>query len=169
MEWIGIGFPTCWEPYVLHRHRPAVLLFQWWTGAVLHSYVLLALVARLQGARIIIEIHEIQDTGEAKLTPVRSYVQRFGRWLMGMADAYIVHSEFDRVALGGAFDVGQRPIRVVGMDLSPTMRLQSPVRCARRPRTSTTSSSSVPFVLTRDLRISCRRSSRSSAKGWTAG
>jgi glycosyltransferase involved in cell wall biosynthesis len=97
----------------LRRHRPSVLLFQWWTGAVLHSYVLLALVARLQGARIIIEIHEIQDTGEAKLAPVRSYVQRFGRWLMGMADAYIVHSEFDRVALGGAFDVGQRPIRVV--------------------------------------------------------
>jgi len=97
----------------LRRHRPAVLLFQWWTGAVLHSYVLLALVARLQGARIIIEIHEIQDTGEAQLAPVRSYVQRFGRWLMSMADAYIVHSEFDRVALGETFDVGQRPIRVV--------------------------------------------------------
>jgi glycosyltransferase involved in cell wall biosynthesis len=89
------------------------VLFQWWTGSVLHSYVLLALAARLQGARIIIEIHEIQDTGEAKLAPVRSYVLRFGRWLMGMADAYIVHSEFDREALGKSFDIGQRPVRVV--------------------------------------------------------
>jgi glycosyltransferase involved in cell wall biosynthesis len=98
---------------LLHRSRPAAVLFQWWTGAVLHSYVLLALAARLQGARIIIEIHEIQDTGEAKLAPVRSYVQRFGRRLMGMADAYIVHSEFDREALGKSFDIGQRPVRVV--------------------------------------------------------
>lgn len=98
---------------LLHRSRPEAVLFQWWTGAVLHSYVLLALAARLQGARIIIEIHEIQDTGEAKLAPVRSYVQRFGRRLMSMADAYIVHSEFDREALGRSFDIGQRPVRVV--------------------------------------------------------
>lgn len=98
---------------LLRRSRPEAVLFQWWTGAVLHSYVLLALAARLQGARIIIEIHEIQDTGEAKLAPVRSYVQRFGRRLMSMADAYIVHSEFDREALGKSFDIGQRPVRVV--------------------------------------------------------
>jgi glycosyltransferase involved in cell wall biosynthesis len=98
---------------LLRRSRPEAVLFQWWTGAVLHSYVLLALAARLQGARIIIEIHEIQDTGEAKLAPVRTYVQRFGRRLMSMADAYIVHSEFDREALGKSFDIGQRPIRVV--------------------------------------------------------
>ncbi len=98
---------------LLRRSRPEAVLFQWWTGSVLHSYVLLALAARLQGARIIIEIHEIQDTGEAKLAPVRSYVQRFGDRLMNMADAYIVHSEFDREALGKSFDIGQRPVRVV--------------------------------------------------------
>jgi glycosyltransferase involved in cell wall biosynthesis/GT2 family glycosyltransferase len=99
--------------HLLRRNRPEALLLQWWTGAVLHSYLLLALAARWQGARIIIEIHEIQDTGEAKLAPVRSYVRRFGRKLMEMADAYIVHSEFDRVVLGGSFDIGQRPIKVV--------------------------------------------------------
>jgi glycosyltransferase involved in cell wall biosynthesis len=98
---------------LLRRRKPEALLFQWWTGAVLHSYVLLALAARLQGARIIIEIHEIQDTGEAGMAPARSYVRRFGRWLMGMADAYIVHSEFDRVALGESFGVQERPIKVV--------------------------------------------------------
>lgn len=98
---------------LLRRRKPEALLFQWWTGAVLHSYVLLALAARLQGARIIIEIHEIQDTGEAGMAPARSYVRRFGRWLMGMADAYIVHSEFDRAALGESFGVQERPIKVV--------------------------------------------------------
>jgi glycosyltransferase involved in cell wall biosynthesis len=97
----------------LRRRRPEALLLQWWTGAVLHSYLLLALAARLQGARIIIEIHEIQDTGEAGMAPARSYVQRVGRRLMGMADAYVVHSEFDRVALGKSFGVGERPVSVV--------------------------------------------------------
>ena len=97
----------------LRRNRPEALLFQWWTGSVLHSYVLLALAARLQGARIIIELHEIQDTGEAGMAPARIYVRRFGRWLMGMADAYLVHSEFDRAALGKSFGIGQRPVRVV--------------------------------------------------------
>jgi glycosyltransferase involved in cell wall biosynthesis len=113
------GIDWYWIPSMLgalrfiRHHRPEALLLQWWTGAVLHSYALLALGARLQGARIIIEIHEIQDTGEAKMAPARSYVQRFGRWLMGMADAYIVHSEFDRAALAKSFDIGQQPVKVV--------------------------------------------------------
>jgi glycosyltransferase involved in cell wall biosynthesis len=89
------------------------VLFQWWTGAVLHSYVLLALAARLRGVKIIIEIHEIQDSGEAGITPARSYVDRFGRKLMRMADAYIVHSDFDRQALASSFGVARRSIVVV--------------------------------------------------------
>ena len=35
----------------LRRERPQVLVLQWWTGAVLHTYLVLALVARLHGAR----------------------------------------------------------------------------------------------------------------------
>lgn len=113
------GVDWYWIPSMLRalrflgRHRPEAVLFQWWTGAVLHSYLLLALAARLQGARIIIEVHEIQDTGEAKMVQARSYVRRFGRRLMSMANGYVVHSEFDRVALGRTFGVGQRPVRVV--------------------------------------------------------
>jgi len=113
------GIDWFWIPSMLgalgflSRRRPEALLFEWWTGAVLHSYLLLALVARLRRARIIIEIHEIQDTGEAGMAPARSYVEHCGRLLMGMADAYVVHSEFDRIALEESFGIGQRPVRVV--------------------------------------------------------
>jgi glycosyltransferase involved in cell wall biosynthesis len=113
------GVDWYWLPSMLHalrffRHqRPDAVLLQWWTGAVLHSYVLLALAARVRGVKIIIEIHEIQDSGEAGMAPVRSYVHRFGRKLMGMADAYIVHSEFDRQALERSFGVTRRSITVV--------------------------------------------------------
>jgi glycosyltransferase involved in cell wall biosynthesis len=113
------GVDWYWFPSVfgalrlLYRQRPQMLLLEWWTGAVLHTYLLLALVARLQGARIIIEIHEIQDTGEAEVSAARTYVERLGRWLMSLADAYVVHSEFDRRALQESFATIHRPIRVV--------------------------------------------------------
>jgi hypothetical protein len=71
----------------LRRRRPSTVLLQWWTGAVLHSYLLLTLAARMQGAQIIIEIHEIQDTGEANIGAARSYVRALGHVLMRMADA----------------------------------------------------------------------------------
>jgi glycosyltransferase involved in cell wall biosynthesis len=113
------GVDWYWLPSMLRAlrflatQRPGAVLFQWWTGAVLHSYALLALFARMRGAKIIIEIHEIQDTGEAGMAPARSYVRRFGRRLMRMADGYIVHSEFDRRALERSFGVGGRSIAVV--------------------------------------------------------
>jgi len=112
------GVDWYWIPSILgalrliRRRRPRAVLFEWWTGAVLHTYLLLALAARLQGARIIVEIHELQDTGEAGIGPARSYVRRVGAWLMRMADAYLVHSDFDRAALREAFPVGERPVRV---------------------------------------------------------
>src|SRR4051794_33658394 len=46
----------------LRRFRPDVLVLQWWTGTVLHSYLVLCLVARLAGVRVVIEFHEVQDT-----------------------------------------------------------------------------------------------------------
>ncbi len=47
----------------IRRDPPDVLILQWWTGAVLHSYLLLALLARRRGAKVVMEWHEVQDTG----------------------------------------------------------------------------------------------------------
>jgi len=49
---------------------PDVLVLQWWTGAVLHSYLRLARLARRAGSRVVIEWHEVQDTGEARIPGV---------------------------------------------------------------------------------------------------
>jgi glycosyltransferase involved in cell wall biosynthesis len=98
----------------LRRRRPEAMLMQWWTGAVLHSYLVLAFAARRQGVRIVIEIHEIQDSGEAGLAPARLYTERLGKVLMGMADAFVVHSDFDREALAQRYELGARPVEVIG-------------------------------------------------------
>lgn len=80
----------------LRRERPQVLVLQWWTGAVLHTYLMLAIVARLYGAEVIVEFHEAQDVGEAQLPFVSRYMDLLGRRVLRMSAAQLVHSCFDR-------------------------------------------------------------------------
>jgi glycosyltransferase involved in cell wall biosynthesis len=80
----------------LRRERPQVLILQWWTGAVLHTYLVLAIVARLYGAKVIVEFHEAQDVGEARLPFVTRYTNLAGRSLLRLSAAQLVHSQFDR-------------------------------------------------------------------------
>lgn len=98
---------------LLRTERPEVVVFQWWTGTVLHSYLLLSAVARAVGARVLIEFHEVLDTAELQIGPARAYVRTFAPLLMRSADGYIVHNEFDRVALAGHYELGERPVAVV--------------------------------------------------------
>ena len=98
---------------MLKRQRPNVVVLQWWTGAVLHSYLLICWVAKRLGARVVIEFHEVQDTGEAAVPLAAAYVKRLIRPLLNMADAYAVHSEFDREALSQQYGLGAKSIAVV--------------------------------------------------------
>ncbi len=113
------GIDWYWMPSMLgalrflFRRRPGAIVLQWWTGAVLHSYLLLALVARVVGAPIIIELHELQDSGEADIGLARRYVKRFGALLMGAADGFLVHSDFDRDRVERGPAAGGRPVRVM--------------------------------------------------------
>lgn len=79
----------------LRRERPQVLVLQWWTGAVLHTYLVLAIVARLHGARVVVEFHEAQDVGEARLPFVSRYMDLLGRSLLRLSARQLVHSKFD--------------------------------------------------------------------------
>ncbi len=97
----------------LVRQRPDTVVFQWWSGTVLHSYVLLALVARWLGARVVIEFHEVLDTGEARLPLARAYVRLVGPPLLHMASGFVVHSEHDRAMLKRGYDLGERPIVLI--------------------------------------------------------
>lgn len=83
--------------------RPEVVVLQWWTGAVLHSYLRLALQAKRQGARVVMEWHEVQDTGETRVPGVQRYVRRVMRALLRQVDAHVVHSAFDLDLLEQAY------------------------------------------------------------------
>ena len=113
------GVDWFWFPSMLRavaslwRSKPDTVIFQWWSGAVLHSYILLALVARLRRARIIIEFHEVQDPGEAQLALARQYVRLFSHILTRLASGSVIHCEQDRSPVAERFQVGDRPIAVI--------------------------------------------------------
>ncbi|MDQ1733282.1 MAG: hypothetical protein QOK10_3441 [Pseudonocardiales bacterium] len=113
------GLDWYWIPSVvkavrfLRAERPEVIVLQWWTGAVLHSYLAIAAVARSIGATLVIEFHEIQDTGEAKFRGASGYLQRLGNRLVRKADGYVVHSDFDLKRVRSTFPVDSKPVRIV--------------------------------------------------------
>jgi glycosyltransferase involved in cell wall biosynthesis len=95
------------------QQRPDVLILQWWTGAVLHSYVRLARYATRRGAQVILEWHEGQDVGEAVLPGTRQYVHLLMPFLLSRVAGHIVHSDFDRRAVTSAYSIGEKPVQVI--------------------------------------------------------
>lgn len=97
----------------LARSRPEVVVFQWWTGTVLHSYLVLALFARLLGAKLVVEFHEVQDPGELGIALADAYVRRAAPWMMALAHGFVIHSEHDRAALAQRYRIGERAVRLI--------------------------------------------------------
>jgi glycosyltransferase involved in cell wall biosynthesis len=97
----------------LDGQRPTVVIFEWWTGAVLHTYLRLAKYAARHGAKIILEWHESQDVGEVAMPGTRRYVQLLMPRLLSLVDAHAVHSDFDLQAIPAAYPLGNAIIRVM--------------------------------------------------------
>jgi glycosyltransferase involved in cell wall biosynthesis len=94
----------------LIKEQPDVLVLQWWSAAVLHTYIVLALTARSLGARVVIEFHEVLDTGEQRIAPIRWYGKLFVPLLVRLAHGAVVHNEFDRRALEQNYRVDRLPV-----------------------------------------------------------
>lgn len=114
---------------LLLSERPHVLILQWWTGAVLHTYLVLAIVARLLGAKVVVEFHEAQDVGEARLPLVARYMDIFGRRLLKLSAAQLAHSQFDLDLIKGRYGVNESVALVphAGYDYLPA---RPPLRAA---------------------------------------
>jgi hypothetical protein len=97
----------------LDRQRPTVVIFEWWTGAVLHTYLRLARHAARLGARIVLEWHEGRDVGEAAMPIARRYVRALMPRLLSLVDAHVVHSDLDRKAIPAAHSLGSATVAVM--------------------------------------------------------
>ncbi|MBV9092084.1 MAG: glycosyltransferase [Mycobacteriaceae bacterium] len=80
---------------LLRAERPDVIVLQWWTAATLHTYLLLSRLAARNGIPVVIEFHEIQDTGESGIPLVAPYCRRYLKRLVRRASGALVHTDFD--------------------------------------------------------------------------
>lgn len=112
VDWFWI--PSIFRALIfLWREKPDVVIFQWWTGTVLHSYLTLAWFAQIFGAKIVIEFHEVLDTGEARIGFVQKYVNLFFPWLVRFSSGYVFHSEYDRDVLENHYSLNMRPFAII--------------------------------------------------------
>jgi glycosyltransferase involved in cell wall biosynthesis len=102
--------PALWR---LLRFRPQVVVLQWWTGAVLHTHLLLAVVARMVGAKVVVEFHEVQDVGELAVPVAGAYVRAVLPLLLRLASGFVIHSEFDRTALRERYPLGDKEVALI--------------------------------------------------------
>lgn len=97
----------------IRRRRPTHVVFQWWTGAVVHAYAIMALAARLAGSRVVVEFHEVLDSGEARMPGVRLWSRVFGAPVRALADGFLFHSEYDRELLSRTYRLDSRPSAII--------------------------------------------------------
>lgn len=113
------GIDWFWMPDLFHnlkflrKWKPEVVIFEWWTGTVLHTYLAIAIVARLLGASLIVEFHEVQDTGEARIPMAQAWVAVLGWPFFRMASAFVIHSEADRRSIELRYRIRGRPCMVI--------------------------------------------------------
>jgi glycosyltransferase involved in cell wall biosynthesis len=109
------GIDWYWVPNLfrdlnhLRKWRPDVVIFEWWTGTVLHTYLAIALLVRLLGASVIIEFHEVLDSGEERIPIARAWVSLLGQFFFRLASAFVVHSDADRAPLEERYQLRGRP------------------------------------------------------------
>jgi len=99
--------------WFLARRRPDALVLQWWTGTVLHTYLALALAARLLGADVVVEFHETLDPGEDRLRWVHAYVRLAAPWLFRLASGYVVHAAHDRPLVAARYGLDAAAVAVI--------------------------------------------------------
>jgi glycosyltransferase involved in cell wall biosynthesis len=112
VDWFWI--PTLGRAlWLLARRRPDVLILQWWTGTVLHTYLALALVARALGSTVLVEFHEVLDPGEDDLVWASRYVRLGAPRLFRLASGYVVHSEHDRRLVTERYGATTKPMAII--------------------------------------------------------
>ena len=114
------GLDWYWGPQMLaarrfmQMRRPRTVLFQWWTAVTAHTYLQLAALARRLGARVVFEMHETTDVGEAAIPFVSAYASAMMRRLAPLIDGVVLHSESDRASMAVAFpELMTRPSAVI--------------------------------------------------------
>jgi len=112
------GIDWFWIPSILPAIRsilssPTCLVLQWWSASTLHTYILLALVARLGGSTVVIEFHEVQDPGEEAIPLLSLYARIFVPLLIRLNQGAVVHTSHAYELLDARYDIRQLDVEII--------------------------------------------------------
>lgn len=114
MDW---NAPASWvgAQRFLSRQKPDAIIMHWWTSSVAHMQLFLAACRRMNGTKpkLILEMHEVVDTLEEKIFPIRVYSRVGGKVLLSACDGYTAHSEEARQAIIKTYKLAGGKINVV--------------------------------------------------------
>ncbi|MFC1786463.1 glycosyltransferase [Halobacteriota archaeon] len=100
--------------HFVKNKNPDVIILQWWTSSVAHMHLVLKVLnALLLKSKFIVEFHEVVDPLEEAILPIRLYSRVFGRLLTHKADAYIVHSSFDKKQIASKYHLGEGEMYII--------------------------------------------------------
>lgn len=114
MDW---NSPSTWAGArrFLQKQKPDAIIMHWWSSAVAHMQLLLALGRFMNGKKpsLILEMHEVVDPLEEKILPIRLYSKVAGKALIKLCDAYTAHSGEARRAIIKTYNIAPDKIHVV--------------------------------------------------------
>ena len=90
-----------------------VIILQWWTCAVAHTYLLVKFLNLFYRKKIIFEMHEVLDVMEAKMSLLNIYSKIMGKLLFTKKNKYVVHSESDKKLILKNYSISSENVFVV--------------------------------------------------------
>jgi glycosyltransferase involved in cell wall biosynthesis len=109
--WWGAGIVDAGVRLV--ARPPAVVVVQWWSAAVWHTELALVVLARLRGARVVVEVHELMDTAEQRHSLAGVWSRTLGPLLMAQADRVVVHNRADQAEIVRQYGIRRSHVEIV--------------------------------------------------------
>ena len=131
MDW---NSPVSWYGAYkfLRKHRPDVMIMQWWSSSVAHMELFLAVANRVSPkSKMILEMHEVVDPLEESILPIRLYSRIAGKLIMRRADVFTTHSSSARKQVAEVYGFDERRIFVVPIGLYENYKLLADVELSR--------------------------------------
>ncbi len=102
----------------LKKHKPDVIIMLWWSSTVAHMQLIIKTLNKAKiKAKIILEMHEIIDTLEGDILPLKIYSLFVGRMLIRNLDAYSIQSHSDKGLIAPTYRIDRSRIFVIPVGL----------------------------------------------------
>lgn len=110
MDWYN---PIMWYRAYRAASTSKACIFEWWTSSVAHMYLVVGLLLYWKGISIVLEFHEVVDTLEESILPIRIYSRVMGKLIRRLAVQYVTHSISDQNLVAQRYQIPAEKIFVI--------------------------------------------------------